>query len=362
MKQHRAMRYAYRELATIGMVVLIVSNVVVVAGLVSLWDPMGMRKMLKGTQLVGFVSLLGVFDLLLAYSNTILVLYLARFRSKLQAVLIYLVAAVVLAVPCTVAFYGACSMFLGERATHTAFWTVLSVHVVGALWSAAVVAYVLVLRLERRRDRALRRTAPSGLRTSGEEHSRPRSGLVASSGGTDPAPETVSRTVETPAESRTAQDLPGSEAVSDVSSGGTPSEQEFGKRELGQEAATGRAENDGHVAGSVGSRILEALSGDVVCVRVSGHYIDVVTTTGSSVLLMRLGDAMAALGDRGMQTHRSYWVAYHHMRRLVRRDHRMAVRLSDGQEVPVSRPYIRPVRERINNSSAHATPDPGEPE
>ena len=100
----------------------------------------------------------------------------------------------------------------------------------------------------------------------------------------------------------------------------------------------------------------------MVCVHVSGHYIDVVTTTGSSVLLMRLADAMAALGDRGMQTHRSHWVAYRHMRRLVRRDHRMLLRLSDGQEVPVSRPYLRSVRDRVSNSSAQADPDRGSPE
>ena len=59
---------------------------------------------------------------------------------------------------------------------------------------------------------------------------------------------------------------------------------------------------------------------------------------------MRLADAVDALGGLGMQVHRSYWASFKHMRRLVRREGRMLLRLTDGREVPVSRPYLKAVR------------------
>jgi len=77
MKRHGEMRYAYRELATPGMFILTLSLVVVLAGLVSLWDPMKMRQQMSGWQMVGFMSLIGGLDFALCYANGILVLYLA---------------------------------------------------------------------------------------------------------------------------------------------------------------------------------------------------------------------------------------------------------------------------------------------
>ena len=94
-------------------------------------------------------------------------------------------------------------------------------------------------------------------------------------------------------------------------------------------------------------RLPEALGDDVVYVHVSGHYLDVLTTAGSAVLLMRIADAVAELGDRGMRVHRSYWVAYAHAIRLRRCDHRMLLCLTGDHEVPVSRSYLPRVREYI---------------
>lgn len=359
------MRYAYGEMATPGMLMLTVSIVVVISGLVSLWDPMHIREALNGTQLVAFVSFVGIFDFLLCYPNVILVLYLARFRSRLQVVLIYIAAAVVLAVPCTAVFLAACSMFvgpMGSNTSHTEFWSVASVHVVSALWAAAVIAYVLVLRLERHGARARKRPTPSDVTPAGEDDGDSWLGRAASSGRDVSPHEAVPVAEDRLVASSPAQDLPASVAQSHGSSERTAGEDERGTHEPHQEAATGCVASDDPGADAMGSHAVEALSGDVVSAHVSGHYVDVVTTTGSSVLLMRLADAMAGLGDRGMQTHRSHWVAYRHMGRLVRRDHRMLLRLSDGREVPVSRPYIRSVRDRINNSSAHASPDRGSPE
>ena len=94
-------------------------------------------------------------------------------------------------------------------------------------------------------------------------------------------------------------------------------------------------------------RLPPMLGEDIVYLGVSGHYLNVVTTAGSHPVLMRLSDAVAALGDRGMQVHRSYWVAFRHLAGTVRRDERTLVCVTGGEEVPVSRRYAAAVRAAV---------------
>ena len=68
------------------------------------------------------------------------------------------------------------------------------------------------------------------------------------------------------------------------------------------------------------------------------------TRAGSAILLMRFADAVAELSDRGLQVHRSYWVAKRYMKRLVRRDGRTVLRLITDEEIPVSRTYLSAAR------------------
>ena len=91
-------------------------------------------------------------------------------------------------------------------------------------------------------------------------------------------------------------------------------------------------------------RLPDMLGRDVVYLNVCGHYINVVTTAGSCLVLMRFADAMAALGDLGLQVHRSYWVAHRHITGILRRDERTLVRVTGPHEVPVSRTHLTAVR------------------
>lgn len=86
---------------------------------------------------------------------------------------------------------------------------------------------------------------------------------------------------------------------------------------------------------------------DVVFLNVCGHYINVVTTAGSCLVLMRFADAMAALGDLGLQVHRSYWVAHRHITGIFRRDERTLVRVTGPHEIPVSRTHLTAVRAAV---------------
>ena len=124
-------------------------------------------------------------------------------------------------------------------------------------------------------------------------------------------------------------------------------------------AAGGEVYGAEREAGDTGSRLAGAASDshagffdrlppmvgrDLVYLNVSGHYLNVVTSAGSCLVLMRMSDAVAALGALGMRVHRSYWVAHRHVEGVVRRGQRDFVRVTGGREVPVSRARVASVR------------------
>lgn len=90
-------------------------------------------------------------------------------------------------------------------------------------------------------------------------------------------------------------------------------------------------------------RLPASLGRDVLYLKMSDHYVEVFTTAGHTVLLMRFADAMAELEGLGMRVHRSYWVGNNHSERLVRRGRRRFLRLTGGHDVPVSRTYLASV-------------------
>ncbi|MGD9913194.1 MAG: LytTR family DNA-binding domain-containing protein [Rhizobiaceae bacterium] len=75
------------------------------------------------------------------------------------------------------------------------------------------------------------------------------------------------------------------------------------------------------------------------------HYVDVHTDRGGTLVLMRLADAITETqGVSGLQVHRSHWVALDAVAAAVRREGRLFLRMVDGTELPVSRPYMAAVR------------------
>lgn len=97
-------------------------------------------------------------------------------------------------------------------------------------------------------------------------------------------------------------------------------------------------------------RVLERLPlpqrGNLVSLSVSDHYVDVVTTRGHGLVLMRLSDAIAETAPvQGLQVHRSHWVALDAVARPVRVDGKLQLELRDGRRLPVSRSYLKAVRQ-----------------
>ena len=80
----------------------------------------------------------------------------------------------------------------------------------------------------------------------------------------------------------------------------------------------------------------EELGSDVIFLKSEDHYVQVRTAVGSALIKMRFAEAIAELGSAGIQVHRSYWVAFHHMRELTKRDRKLMLRLSGDHLVPIS--------------------------
>lgn len=96
------------------------------------------------------------------------------------------------------------------------------------------------------------------------------------------------------------------------------------------------------------SRMKPENRGPLLHITVEDHYTAVKTTRGRELLLLRFSDALNELGDTdGMQVHRSHWVAAQHVQELLRENGKLAVRLADGVEIPVSRTYSAMVRARF---------------
>ncbi len=85
-------------------------------------------------------------------------------------------------------------------------------------------------------------------------------------------------------------------------------------------------------------RLPVANRGPLVRIEAQDHYLKVVTERGAPLILMRLSEAVDALGENlGVQVHRSHWVARKAVRGHRRENGRDLLLMVDGAEVPVSR-------------------------
>lgn len=86
--------------------------------------------------------------------------------------------------------------------------------------------------------------------------------------------------------------------------------------------------------------------GPLISMSVSDHYVEVTTTKGNELLLMRLSDAILECeGASGMQVHRSHWIALAQVSSAKRVGDRAILTMSDGREIPVSRSYIPAIKD-----------------
>lgn len=93
------------------------------------------------------------------------------------------------------------------------------------------------------------------------------------------------------------------------------------------------------------ARIPAHLGGQLLALQAEDHYLRVITTQGSDLILMRMADALRELeGEPGLQVHRSWWVAHRSVCAVKRDAGKTVLELSNGLQVPVSRTYQAAVR------------------
>lgn len=87
-------------------------------------------------------------------------------------------------------------------------------------------------------------------------------------------------------------------------------------------------------------------SADIYALSAEDHYVRVFTAAGQDMILMRLSDAITETEPlRGVQTHRSWWVAETGVESAKRKDGKILLTLKSDQIVPVSRSGAKLVKE-----------------
>ena len=332
------MRFAYREFLTPAMLVLVLC---ISSGLILLYTfigPLDTRNTLNWNGRLAFCVVTGALSLLICYPAMALTLFLVRFRSNARVVLALAAYSLVMSVPCGAIAYGVYDLFGTPRPADA----LLSIYLFCAgnvLASTALFFYILHLRVSRNELLAGAATA--------KRDTAPGSGPACRD-------HAVAGTAQPPEPSPPRR----------VSRTGAAAERPSGDAGIGRVAPTATAAGAGGTTGAARparppkdpsasflDRLPAQLGRDVVYLKVSGHYLEVVTTRGSGVILQRLMDAVRELGSRGMQIHRSYWVAHRHIRYIVRRDRRTLLHLTGDFEVPVSRTFLPDVRNHIKSAS-----------
>jgi DNA-binding LytR/AlgR family response regulator len=88
------------------------------------------------------------------------------------------------------------------------------------------------------------------------------------------------------------------------------------------------------------------LGSAIIALEMEDHYVRVHTMLGSALVLMRMRDAVALLGElEGMQVHRSWWVARGAVEDVLREGRNVRLKLARGVEAPVARANIAALRD-----------------
>ena len=300
----RQWQFAYREALSPHIFGTVLISITLVLATFTLTSPMGTDD-LNWMQRLAYFSASTFLCAPLCYAKYIVVLYVTRFWPPVQITLAVAVGTLMASLPSTTIVYAVDTLIRADVPSYSLPKMYLVV-ASSMLLCSSVTHYMVGQRLKSG-------TAASPSTAPADERKRPES-----AGGGSFSPAAVDRAVSN------AADRPVMEPPS-----------KFPDR-LPPEA--GR---------------------DIIYLKMSDHYVEVVTTVGRCTILMRLADAVAELGDQGVRVHRSYWVAYAHVEGWSKRNQRTVLRLTGGNTVPISRTYLSAVQAAVaRHRSRHDTADP----
>ena len=265
--------------------------------------PLGTGQTMGWLERLGYWGLVGGLQFPIVYSSGVLALYLVRYRRPIEIILVLAAMVLILAASCTAIAFAIYGLFQGGRFPEVPVAMMYGVCALNLGCSVALMYHVAWLRLSLKRQ------------AGGE------SGLAP----IEPALET-----------------------DDADTGGVADKAVVSGTDAAEDHADSARHQDEPVAGiSLLDRLPEELGRDVIYLKASAHNVEVITTTGSAAILMRISDAAAEFRNLGMLVHRSYWVAYRHVKHAVRRDGRTLLVLTSDHEVPISRGCMPEVRAAV---------------
>lgn len=308
------MRLAYREVLTLGMVGACVGISLFFTVQFTVFGALGTGETMGWMRRMGYWGLVMALSLPISYGTAALTMYVVREWRQPEIVLALVAAWAVMAASCTAVTFTSYGVFQAVGTPAVALPRVAAHCALTVGGAVALMYHVLCVRVGVR----------SRASTAGD-------GVMAK-----PADAVASRT--------DAAETPPSEERNSASS--TRSEE--------QTTAAAGEHTEAAPSSRFFDRLPEELGTDIIYLAAAAHYVDVITAAGSASILLRFSDAAAELGDLGMRVHRSYWVAYRHVRQAVRREGRPVLLLTGDHEVRVGRNYLPEVRAAVPKAWARA--------
>ncbi|MDE0026649.1 MAG: LytTR family DNA-binding domain-containing protein [Spirochaetaceae bacterium] len=307
----------------------------------TIFGPLGTLETLRPLRRAAYWGLCAAVTFPICYALAAVVLYLTRRGSLIQMLPAAAAAVLFEGVVCTTVVETADKLF---RPAHVGRWSLANTYLTVTIVVAVCTFFVHFVVFQRIRSAAAAVAEPP---SPGAVSPRsPHDAVQSAPSGPPPEPGGSARTPGTPAAGGSGGSVPPNAGAG---AGGTVPDRRP------EEAAAAPAPAAPPRAGTPAprptarqvlfyDRLSHAVSRDIIYLKVDDHYVHVHTSGGSCLVLMRFADAVADLGNLGMQVHRSYWAAHRHMRATVRREGRTMLRLTGGAQVPISRPYLPAVR------------------
>ena len=349
-------RDAYREMLRPRTIVAALASVVLFTVAMTIFGPLGTLEAFRPLPRFAYWALCGAITFPLCYATAAVALYLTRSGSLIEIMPVVLVAVLLEGSICTAVVIAADLLFIPHAPTPDPGTTYLTVTAVVAV-TTFFTHYVVFLRIGHNRAAADDRSASGAVSPTGRHAAAPAAPRAS---GTVPSGSSGEVGTSAPDDSALARGestlgaVPPLRTPRDPSPDPAPrtSEPRARIRAPASERSAGREKRARFY-----HRLSRTVSRDIVYLKMDDHYVNVYTSAGSCLVLMRLADAIAELDDLGMQVHRSYWVAHRHMLAEIRRDGRPMVRVTGGHLVPISRLYLPAVRDALlaKPSESHAT-------
>ena len=329
---------AYRELLRPRTVAVAGTSVVLFAVAMTIFGPLGTLAALEPLPRFAYWGLCAGITFPLTYSVAAVALYLTRHRSLIEIVAAVAVAVLFEGVLCTAVVIAADLLLIPARTVPLSpIRTYLTVTVVVAVCTFFA-HYAVFQRISQGHTAAaVADAAAPGAGSPPGRRDAPR--VVAGGGAAPPGAGSASGAA---ALLRSRTELPAEARPEPPSRARTTAP--AGRRSATRPPLTASQAR-------FHDRLSHAVSRDIIYLKADDHYVNVRTSAGSCLVRKRFANAVADLGALGVQVHRSYWVAHRHMVTTVRRDGRTMLRVTGGEYVPISRPYLATVRDALRAKS-----------